>query len=265
MHDLDQLTRPQAWAGILTDIDDTLTLDGDIEPAALDALHELRSAGIPVIAVTGRPAGWSEAPALHWPLATIVAENGSVRLSAEQGRLVKHYIEDDTTRQHQHRVLMQVLDLVERTVPGARRASDSAGRETDIAIDHSEHTHLPPERVAEVVALMRSQGLVATVSSIHINGWLGTHNKWTGACWAVKAVLGQDLPSQRARWVYVGDSTNDQVMFEHMPHSVGVANIRRFWDQLRHRPRYVTRGERGQGFAEAARHLLRQPATQPTM
>jgi predicted mannosyl-3-phosphoglycerate phosphatase (HAD superfamily) len=193
-------------------------------------------------------------------VATIVAENGSVRLSCENGRLVKHHWADEATRRHQHDILMRVLEQVERTVPGARRAADSAGRETDIAIDHSEHTHLPPERVAEVVALMRSHGLSVTVSSIHINGWLGKHSKWTGACWAVQAVLGQDLASQRERWVYVGDSTNDQVMFEQLPLSVGVANIRRFWPQLIHRPRHVTRHERGQGFAELVSHLLQQPS-----
>ena len=52
-----------AWlplSGVLTDIDDTLTSDGAIAPAALDALHRLQAAGVPVIAITGRPAGWSE-------------------------------------------------------------------------------------------------------------------------------------------------------------------------------------------------------------
>jgi len=37
---------------------------------------------------------------------------------------------------------------------------------------------------------------------------------------------------------------------------VGVANIRRFEAQLTHKPRYVTQGERGAGFAEVARAIL---------
>lgn len=63
------------------------------------------------------------------------------------------------------------------------------------------------------------------------------------------------------RWVYVGDSTNDQLMFEAFPHSIGVANVRRFTAQLTHPPRYITAGERGAGFAEVAAALLaaRQP------
>ena len=56
----------------------------------------------------------------------------------------------------------------------------------------------------------------------------------------------------------MGDSTNDQVMFRHFTHSVGVANIRRFEPQLRFKPRYVTQGERGAGFAEMAHALLGQ-------
>ena len=45
-------------------------------------------------------------------------------------------------------------------------------------------------------------------------------------------------------------------MFEHFPHSVGVANIRALRGQLAHPPRYVTPGERGAGFAEVARAIL---------
>lgn len=259
---LARLPRPPHWAGLLTDIDDTLTADGQIEPAALEALHRMAAAGLPVIAITGRPVGWSEAPAREWPVACIVAENGSVRLTrppgTATGNVVKTYMQDEATRLRDHQTLMRVLDLIERTVPGARRASDSAGRETDIAIDHSEHTHLPPEQVAQVVALMRAHGLTATVSSIHVNGWVGTHSKWTGACWAVRETTGQDLSQTRDQWVYVGDSTNDQVMFEQLPLSVGVANVRRFLDELVHRPRYVTQAERGRGFAEAVHHLLAQ-------
>ena len=81
-------------------------------------------------------------------------------------------------------------------------------------------------------------------------------SKWQGARWITHTLLGRDLTAEVDRWVYVGDSTNDQVMFQHLPHSVGVANIRRFEAELRHKPRYVTQGERGAGFAEVARVLL---------
>ncbi len=74
--------------------------------------------------------------------------------------------------------------------------------------------------------------------------------------WIARELLGRDLDTEMAHWVYIGDSTNDQSMFEAFPHSVGVANIRRFEAELSHKPRYITEGERGAGFAEVAAALL---------
>ena len=257
--------------GVFTDIDDTLTTDGAITADALQALDALKAAGLHVIPITGRPVGWSEPFAQVWPVDAIVAENGAVALlpparntgqnrlqalSEKRGQLSKLYLQDAATRAANYARMQQVLAHIEATVPGAQRAADSAGRECDIAIDHSEFTRLPQERIDQCVALMRAAGMNATVSSIHINGWYGAHNKWQGACWIVRELFGRDLPNEIDRWVYVGDSTNDQIMFEHFTHSVGVANIARFVPQLGTLPRYVTQGERGAGFAELARVLL---------
>lgn len=262
---------PGQLLGILTDIDDTLTTDGAITPDALQALGALKASGLHVIPITGRPVGWSEPFAATWPVDAIVAENGAVALqrSAEvfdqksllpnhskREQLSKIYQQNAATRAANYANMQQVLAQIEREVPGARRATDSPGRETDIAIDHSEFTHLPQEAIDHAVRIMRNAGMNATVSSIHINGWFGAHNKLEGARWIVRELFGRDLDAEIDRWVYVGDSTNDQVMFEHFPHSVGVANIARFVPQLTHRPRFVTQGERGAGFAEVARAVL---------
>ena len=243
-----------ALRGVLTDIDDTLTRDGAIEPAALAALHRLQQAGVPVIAITGRPAGWSEPFALAWPVAAIVAENGAVMLRRE-GRSLRHdFVQDATRRAEDFARLQACAQDVLRRVPGATLATDSPGRLTDIAVDHSEFAHMPAAHIDHVLAVMREHGLTATVSSIHINGWMGAHNKWTAAAWAVQTVLGENFDP--ARWLYVGDSTNDQLMFHHMPLTVGVANIARFVPQLQHLPNWVTQAERGLGFAEVAERVL---------
>jgi hypothetical protein len=68
--------------------------------------------------------------------------------------------------------------------------------------------------------------------------------------------FGFDLDARRAEFVFVGDSPNDAPMFEFFPHSVGVANVRRFADRLPVLPRYVTTREAGAGFAELAGFLL---------
>lgn len=251
--------------GVLTDIDDTLTTEGAITPDALAALAALKSAGLHVIAITGRPVGWSEPFARAWPVDAIVAENGAVALLAGPKGLrrtaggqppSRRYQADAPTRAANLARLQAVLARIEREVPGARRATDSPGRETDIAIDHSEFTRLEPAQIASVVRIMRSEGLNATVSSIHVNGWLGRHDKLQGARWIVRELLGRDLDTEMERWAYVGDSTNDEPMFQAFGNSIGVANVRRFEAQLGHLPRYIAPGERGAGFAQAAAAVL---------
>ena len=257
----------QRITGVFTDIDDTLTTDGAITLDALAALHDLKAAGLAVIAITGRPVGWSEPFVSQWPVDAIVAENGAVLLQNthqnalqpnkhECKQLLKSYQQSDAVRASNYARMQQVGLRVLREVPGTLLAQDSAGRETDMAIDHSEFTQLPTEKIAEVVAIMQAEGMTATVSSIHINGWFGVHNKLVGANWAVRELLGRDLNAEIDSWAYVGDSTNDQLMFEAMPNSIGVANIKRFATQLIHLPRFVTNFERGAGFAEVARAVL---------
>jgi len=252
--------------GVFTDIDDTLTTDGAITPDALQALADLKAAGLHVIPITGRPVGWSAPFALNWPVDAIVAENGAVALLADKksiqplsgSRLLlsKLYQQDAPTRATNYARMQQVARRVTREVPGAVLSEDSPGRETDMAIDHSEFAHLPPEHIAAVVRIMQGEGMNASVSSIHINGWFGDHNKLHGARWAVRELYDRELDAEMDQWAFVGDSTNDVLMFEAFAQSIGVANIKRFEAQLSYRPRYVTEGERGAGFAEVAAALL---------
>ncbi len=267
--------------GVFTDIDDTLTTAGAITPDALQALADLKAAGLHVVPITGRPIGWC-APFANgdaaqgitpWPVDAIVAENGALAfaanhlckiglepLSDKRGQLSKIYQQSGTTRALNVARMQQVAAQVLREVPGASLSQDSAGRETDIAIDHSEFAHLSANKIRQVVAIMQAAGMVATVSSIHINGWFGAHNKREGARWIVRELFGRELDAELTHWAYVGDSTNDQVMFEHFRHSIGVANIRRFEPELTHLPRFVTSSERGAGFAEVAQAILQARA-----
>ena len=251
--------------GVFTDIDDTLTTDGAITPDALQALADLKAAGLHVIPITGRPIGWCEPFArgdavgriAPWPVDAIVAENGAVAFARNPPhRLSKIYQQPEATRALNFARMQQVAAQVLQQVPGSALSQDAPGRETDIAIDHSEFSHLPPGKIAQVVQLMQSAGMKATVSSIHINGWFGSHDKLEGARWILRALLGRDLDAELKQWAYVGDSANDQIMFQHFSNSVGVANIRRFAADLTHQPRFITPSERGAGFAEVAGAIL---------
>jgi HAD superfamily hydrolase (TIGR01484 family) len=267
--------------GVFTDIDDTLTTDGAITPDALQALADLKAAGLFVIPITGRPIGWCEpfmagADAAPWPVDAMVAENGGVAIVPQHDenlgqiglqpaqnmreQLSKPYqkiyqldasaLADNTAR------MAQVAAQVLAEVPGVELTRDGGGRETDLAFDYAEHAQLTPAKVQQVLDVLHRAGMHTTVSSIHIHGCFGDFNKWMGACWITQALLGRDLPAELDRWVFVGDSGNDQAMFQHFTHCVGVANIARFADRLTHLPTYVTEGARGAGFAEVARAIL---------
>ena len=246
--------------GVFTDIDDTLTTEGAITSNALQALQDLKAAGLMVIPITGRPVGWSIPFASTWPVNAMVAENGAVALlhDATQNQVRKIYQQDLVTRTHNFQEMQRIAQRVLNEIPGTVMAQDSLGRETDIAFDHSEFHHLSQEQIQQVLKLLQQEGMTATVSSIHINAWFGDHNKWHGAQWILKELTGRDLNQELDQWVYVGDSTNDQVMFEHFTHSVGVANIRRFENELKYLPKYISKQERGAGFAELAQLLSLQ-------
>lgn len=256
--------------GVFTDIDDTLTTHGAITPDALQAMADLRAAGLTVIPITGRPIGWCErfmtghANQAPWPVETMVAENGAVAWIKNDGKppsngpgvLSKLYQQDAATRTTNAAAMEAVAAQVLREVPTARRTDDAGGRETDLAFDYAERHHMPPEGVAQVLAVLERAGMRTTVSSIHIHGCFGDFNKWLGAQWIVRERFGRELAHELDRWVFVGDSGNDQVMFQYFTHSVGVANIRDCAARLTHLPTFVAPSARGAGFAEVAQAIL---------
>ena len=266
-------------AGVFTDIDDTLTTHGVVTPDAMQALRDLKAAGLVVIPITGRHIGWCE-PLMTgnlkraippWPTDAMVAENGALALipnlessdkkrpqrpSDKRQSLSKIYQQDASTRSAHRLHMEQVAAQVLTQVPGVLRARDEGGRETDLAFDYNEFAKLPPEGVQQVLAILQAAGMYTTVSSIHIHGCFGNFNKWQGAQWIVRELFQRDLAQELDRWVFVGDSGNDQAMFEHFSHSFGVANIAQFAPQMQHLPRYVAPSERGAGFAEVARAIL---------
>lgn len=245
--------------GILTDIDDTLSTDGRVTAEAYAALESLRAAGLLVVAVTGRPAGWCDHIARMWPVDAVVGENGALYMIHDDTsrRLRRRYRDEAHVRRANREALMAVAEQILREVPGSALASDQPYREADIAIDWCEDVvPLSPEAVDRIVALMRAAGLTAKVSSIHVNGWRGDYDKLAMTRELLAREFGTDLDAARERFVFVGDSPNDAPMFAYFPHSVGVANVRRLAQRTAALPAYVTEGECGKGFAELARRIL---------
>jgi HAD superfamily hydrolase (TIGR01484 family) len=245
--------------GVLTDIDDTLTTDGVLPDVARAALDDLAAAGLPVVAITGRPAGLCEALLAQWPLAAIVGENGGVWMQRDPatGAIAAHYQHDAAERARQRARLAAIGARILAAVPSAALAVDRYRRETDLAIDWAERIGpLPRADVDRIVAMLCAEGLSTAVSSIHVHGWYGTHDKLATSRRLFEAAFGVDLGAARECYTYVGDAPNEAPMFAFFPHAVGVANLRRFLDRLPVAPAYITAKDAGEGFAELAQLLL---------
>jgi len=245
--------------GVLTDIDDTLTTEGKLTAPAYAALEHLQAAGLKVIPVTGRPAGWCDHIARMWPVDAIVGENGAfwMRYDATTRKL-RTVAAGDVPTDRQARIDALARDIL-AAVPGCALASDQFCRIADLAIDFCEDVPpLPRSTVDEIVRLMETAGMQAKISSIHVNGWFGRYDKLSATHRCLAAEFGSDIdrPDERARWIFVGDSPNDAPMFGFFPNAIGVANVRDFSDRMTAAPRYVTQARSGAGFVELADFLL---------
>jgi HAD superfamily hydrolase (TIGR01484 family) len=254
---LGELSREEArgLVGVLCDIDDTLTWQGRLIPAAFLALERAQRAGLRVVPVTGRPAGWVDHIARMWPVDGVVGENGGLWFFMEGGRLLRRFLQDPATRAENRTRLLALGAKILAAVPGAALASDQPYRELDLAIDYCEDVPALDEgAVEQIVAEFQAAGATCKVSSIHVNGWFGTFDKLTG-CRRLFAERWPEDADER-RWLYVGDSANDEPMFAAFPVSVGVANVSRFLPRMQAWPSYITAGEGGAGFAELVDHVL---------
>lgn len=216
---------------VLTDIDDTLTLHGRLPAAAFLAMERLQAAGIRVVPITGRPAGWCDHIARMWPVDGVVGENGAFyfRYDDSRRKMVRAYWKTEDERREDRTRLEAVGRIVLERVPGSRIASDQAYREADLAIDFCEDVPpLPSEAVERIVQCFTEAGAHAKISSIHVNGWFGDYDKLAMTRRFFAEVFSEDLSATRDRVIFSGDSPNDAPMFAFFPHAVGVANVRNF-------------------------------------
>ena len=255
------VTERRKVRAVLTDIDDTLTESGRLPAIAYQALENLHEAGLIVIPVTGRPAGWCDMIARQWPVDGVVGENGAFYFRYEQlaSRMIRKYMKSGIARAADRERLNILQSQIISLVPGSAIANDQAYREADLAIDFAEDVpRLPPATVKRIVEIFEQQGATAKVSSIHVNGWFGGYDKLTTSLRMLFDEFGVDAAAHREAIVFAGDSPNDAPMFGYFPNSVGVANVMHFKDSLPAAPTWVTTKPGGQGFAELASQLLKK-------
>jgi HAD superfamily hydrolase (TIGR01484 family) len=222
-------------------------------------MARLRDAGLVVVPVTGRPAGWCDLIARQWPADGVVGENGAFyfRYDDASRTMTRRYARSEDARSEDKRKLATIREAVLSEVPGAAVSTDQSYRDADLAIDFCEDVPpLPRADVARIVGIFERFGATAKVSSIHVNGWFGGYDKLTTSRFFLRETLGLDIDATPEAVVFVGDSPNDAPMFRFFPQAVGVANVLRFRAELTASPRWVTERPGAQGFAELADLLI---------
>ena len=250
--------------GVFSVIDDTLTHHGKLTEDAYAAMWKLRRAGLRMIPITGRPAGWVDHLARMWPVDAVIGENGAFYYHLDptkgrDGKLVQRFVQEKSVREENRHKLWSVFENLRREMPGLQVASDQGYREIDLAVDFCEDVErLPESDIDRIVAAFEAAGAQSKISSIHVNSWFGSHDKYSCCRLLLKELYGESFDQEREHYLYFGDSPNDEPLFREFHFTVGVANVRAFLPRMKHHPAFITKKEGGHGFAEAVRWILKQ-------
>jgi HAD superfamily hydrolase (TIGR01484 family) len=245
---------------VLCDLDDTLTLDGRLPSASYTALERLEGAGLRIVIVTGRPAGWCDMMARFWPVSAVVGENGafSFRYDHAARRMHRRYQRSAEQRSKDRVLLQGIFAKVRARYPHVQLAEDQPYRVSDLAVDFKEDVPpLPEATIADIVAMFEAGGATAKISSIHVNAWIGDFSKLQMSLALLQEDFAAAADALADTVLYAGDSPNDEPMFAHFALTVGVANIQPFLARMRAHPAWITAAPGGVGFAELAGLLLR--------
>ena len=254
---------------ILMDIDDTLTREGKLPASSYAALWKLKEAGLKVIPVTGRPAGWCDLIAREWPVDGVVGENGALVFWEEPNSggptaggsparlpILKSEYHPNAVK-NDNPVLEKVKARAFAEFPDLRSAKDQFARLFDIALDFAEEEPVLPLAAAQrVKAIAEEEGAIAKISSIHVNIWMGIYDKLSMAERFLSKRFGWKSGDGDREVVFVGDSPNDEPMFARFPLACAVANVHRYENLIARLPAFVASKECGDGFAEIADVIL---------
>jgi HAD superfamily hydrolase (TIGR01484 family) len=233
---------------VATDMDGTLTIDEKFTPELLQAFDRLTQAGIAIVIVTGRSAGWVSAIAHYLPIYGAICENGGLFYC---GELVEYLVPIADITEHRQRLTVMFQQLQE-IFPMIRPASDNAFRLTDWTFDVTGLSQLDLAKMAQQCELA---GWGFTYSTVQCHIKLHRQEKAIGLHQVLKTHFPAISPTQV---ITVGDSPNDVSLFDRsqFTNSVGVANLRPYLDQIAHHPQFITALPGGKGFGELVDYLI---------
>ena len=234
---------------VATDMDGTLTTQGEFTAELLQAFDRLRACGIEVLIVTGRSAGWASGIANYLPVAGAIAENGGLYIDKADPTPV---ILPDIPRITHHRDrLSSLFNRLKERYLALTPSVDNPYRITDWTFDI---TGLAASDIAWMQETCESLSMGFTYSTVQCHIKIPRQSKAAG----LAKVLQQRFDNlETASIVTVGDSPNDESLFEpQFPNSVGVANLAHYLPNLSQTPTYITAEAEGKGFIELADCLV---------
>ncbi|MBD2190143.1 HAD family hydrolase [Pseudanabaena mucicola] len=234
---------------IASDVDGTLTQNGKFSSDFISTLLDLQSAGIKVLLVTGRSAGWVSALVNYLPIEGAIAENGGIFLQPNGNQDLLSSVPNLS----RHRILLEnTFHHIKQIFPDLQTSTDNQFRITDWTFDVD---NLAADDLQAISLQCQQMGWSFTYSNVQCHIKPLHQDKATG----LLSVLNKHFPELTLRQVLtVGDSPNDEAMFDAalFPTSVGVANVRHYQDKMLHLPKYVTHASEWAGFSELAKVLL---------
>lgn len=235
---------------VATDMDGTLTVNGQFKPDLLTAFERLQSIGVPVMIVTGRSAGWVSGLVHYLPVVGAIAENGGLYIGKQTPDPL---ILPDIPRMTQHRDRLETLfNKLKTRYPNLRPSSDNAFRITDWTFDID---NLSQEDIALMQETCAHHAMGFTYSTVQCHLKIERQNKAHGLARVLQKHFPQLSP---AEVLTIGDSPNDESLFDaaQFPCSIGVANVAHYLPDLAHQPKYITSSSEGKGFAETVECLM---------
>ncbi|EQC47955.1 HAD family hydrolase [Bacteriovorax sp. DB6_IX] len=224
---------------IFSDFDGTLTDHTEFSPKFLEIIQLSTQEKIPFVIVTGRSLSWAHFFLTHFSSLTHVISEGGGVIS---------YRDSEGMIQDEFQVSQDQLDWLEKFAQdlkqrySIRLSADSLGRVSDRAIELSDLSD--PALMDKITKRMEKEGINYSTSNVHLNFWCGDISKYE----AVKAFLKIHYPQISVEEsVFFGDSLNDQSMFKHIEHSVGVANIEEVINRMEHKPKIILHGDENKG------------------